>query len=353
MRLQKRLCVLPLNLSLCLLFAAIPMWSQQERKIAQLADGVYEIQHEPNGNTTVIVGDRQVFVVDSCFLPSAAREDIAQIQKWTDKPVAFVLNTHFYNDHNLGNRIYLDVFPALTIIAHVETKKDMDMFGPGSLMREQKTKADILQMQHDGKGPDGKALSEDDKQQLMDALVHQDAVIAELKDIKFQSATLTFDHDFTIDLGNLEVQVKFLGRGNTTGDVVVYLPREKIVIAGDLVVSPIPYFYDGYPVEWIQTLQNLAALDAGVIVPGHGPIMHDKTYIYLERDLIRSAVDQMNERLRQTAPALFQNLDDVKGAVDLTSYRQRFVGDKKDLGAAFDDETSHLIKLVFEEASLR
>lgn len=124
-------------------------------------------------------------------------------------------------------------------------------------------------------------------------------------------------------------------------------------MAGDLVVSPIPYFYDGYPVEWIQTLQNLAALDADIIVPGHGPIMHDKTYIYLERDLIKSAVDQMNEKLRQTAPALFQNLDDVKGAVDLTSYRQRFAGDNKDLGAAFDNETSHLVKLVFEEASLR
>lgn len=95
--------------------------------------------------------------MDSCFLPSAAREDISQIRKWTDKPVTFVLNTHFHNDHNLGNRIYMDAFPALTIIAHVETKKDMDMFGPGSLSREEKTKSDILQMLNDGKGPDGKA----------------------------------------------------------------------------------------------------------------------------------------------------------------------------------------------------
>jgi cyclase len=329
------------------------MWCQQERKITQLADGVYEIQHEPNGNTTVIIGDRQVFVVDSCFLPSAAREDISQIRKWTDKPVTFVLNTHFHNDHNLGNRIYMDTFPALTIIAHVETKKDMDMFGPGSLSREQKTRSEIVQMQKDGKGPDGQPLSEDDKKQLNDALAQQDAVIAELTDLKFQSATLTFDHDFSIDLGNREVQIKFLGRGNTSGDAVVYLPKEKILITGDLVVQPIPYFYDGYPVEWIQTLENLAAIDADTIVPGHGPIMHDKTYIHLLRDLIKSAVDQMNEKLRQTGPALSQTFDDVKGSVDLTSFRPRFAGDNKDLNAAFDDETSRLVKLIFEEASLR
>ena len=175
----------------------------------------------------------------------------------------------------------------------------------------------------------------------------------ELKKVKFQSATLTFDHDFSIDIGNREVQVKFLGRGNTGGDAVVYLPKEKIVIAGDLVVYPIPYIYDGYPSEWIQTLQNLAQLDADTIVPGHGPIMHDKTYVYLVRDLLKSAVDQMNEKLRQTGPAMFQTLDEVKGGVDLTAFQQRFAGNDKEQGEAFDDAASNLVKVVFEEASLR
>jgi cyclase len=149
------------------------------------------------------------------------------------------------------------------------------------------------------------------------------------------------------------VQIKFLGRGNTTGDAVVYLPKEKIAVVGDLVVYPIPYLYDGYPVEWIQTLQNLAALDADTIVPGHGPVMHDKTHVYLIRDLLKSAVDQMNVKLRQTGPALSQTLDDVKGAVDLSPFRQRFAGNDTELGAAFDEEASHLVRLVFEEASLR
>ena len=341
-----------MNLAL-LLSAAMAAAGQHDRTTTTLADGVYEIQHEPNGNTTVIVGERQVLVVDSCFLPSAAREDIAQIRKWTDKPVSFVINTHFHNDHNLGNRIYMDAFPAVTIIAHVETRRDMDMFGPGSLSREEKGKNRIAQMQESGKRPDGKDLSEDDRKQLKDALAREQAVIDELTGIRFQSATLTFDHDFTIDLGNREVQIKFLGRGNTNGDAVVYLPREKIVITGDLVVYPIPYFYDGYPVEWIRTLENLAALDAAIVVPGHGPVMHDKNHIYLIRDLIRSAVEQMNEKLRHTGPAMFRNLDDVKSAVDLSAFRQRFAGNDADLGDAFNDEASRLVKLVFAEATLR
>ena len=69
MRFTKWLRVLPLNLAL-LLWAAIPVAGQHDRTITRLAGGVYEIQHEPNGNTTVIIGERQVFVVDSCFLPS-------------------------------------------------------------------------------------------------------------------------------------------------------------------------------------------------------------------------------------------------------------------------------------------
>jgi len=188
---------------------------------------------------------------------------------------------------------------------------------------------------------------------VKDMLVRRPAMIEELRKFTFQSATLTFDHDFSIDIGNREVQVKFLGRGNTPGDAVVYLPKEKIVVAGDLVAHPLPNVLDGYPSEWSQTLQKLAQLDADAIVPGHGPILHDKQYIYLLRDLMQSAVDQMNEKLRQTAPAMFQAIDDVKGSVDLSAFRQRFAGDDKEMGTAFDDVAARLVKLVFDEARLR
>ena len=329
--------------------------SAQARKVTNLADGVYAIEHadDGGGNTTVIIGDRQVLVVDSCFLPSAARQDIAQIRQWTSKPVAFVLNTHFHNDHNLGNRAYMDAFPGLTIISHVETKKEMDRFGPGSEMREEKGLASLQRMQDTGKTQSGRDLTAEEKTEVKNGLAHQLAVIEELKTVEFQSATLTFDHDFTIDLGGREVQIRFLGRGNTAGDAIAYLPKEKIVAAGDLVVFPIPYIYDGYPSEWINTMQNLSQIEADTIVPGHGPILHDKAHVLLIRDLLKSAVDQMNTKLSQTRPAMFQTLDEVKGYVDLTAFRPRFAGTDKDAGAEFDDMAAHLVKVVFEEVSLR
>jgi len=347
-------CSMLSALSIVLLTAA-SLSSQSQRTVTKLADGIYEIEHphEGGGNTTVIIGDRQVFVVDSCFLPSAAREDIAQIRQWTNKPVSFVLNTHFHNDHNFGNRVYMDAFPGLTIIAHEETKKDMDLFGPGSLMREEKDSYGFQKMLETGKTPDGVALTEDQKSQVKAVLARKPALLEELREIKFQSATLTFDHDFRIDLGNREVQVKFLGRGNTAGDAVVYLPKERIVVAGDLVVFPIPNMIDGYPVEWSQTLQTLAQLDADTIVPGHGQVLHDKSYVYLLRDFMKSAVDQVNEKLRQTSPAMFLTVDDVRSAVNLTPFRERFAGKDNDLGIAFDDVSAELVKLVFQEASAR
>jgi hypothetical protein len=94
-------------------------------------------------------------------------------------------------------------------------------------------------------------------------------------------------------------------------------------------------------------------LDATTIVPGHGPVLHDQTYIALVRDLLRSSVDQMNAELKRTRPAMFQTLDEVKAAVDLTPFRQRFAGSDKDLTTAFDDMAANLVKVVFEEASLR
>ncbi len=325
---------------LALVAACTPMRAEEGRKVTKLAEGVYEIQHQPwvnvSGNTTVIIGERQVLVVDTCFQPSAAREDIAQIRQWTDKPVSFAVNTHFHNDHNLGNRAYMDAFPALTIIAHVETKKEMDMFGPGSVGRFEQGLAPFRKMLETGKARDGRVLTADETKEIKNSLAEIDPQVEELRKMKFQSATLTFDHDFSIDLGNREVQVKFLGRGNTGGDAVVYLPKEKIAVVGDLVVHPIPYVYDGYPSEWVQTLAKLVQLDAETFVPGHGPVMHDKAHILLVRDLFKSAVDQWNKKLVQTGPGMFRTQEEAKAAVDLTPFRQRFAGDDKNLSDEFD-----------------
>ena len=327
-RLRRYLCMMMIGLGT----AAPPLSGQTERTVTKLAAGIYEIEHKneglgvQSGNTTVIIGDRQVFVVDAGFMPSVAREDIAQIRQWTDKPVCFVLTTHFHNDHNFANHAYMDAFPAATFIATVEAKKDMDRYGPTTELREKQANAEYQHMLDSGKSGNGKPLTNADKTEIKDYLAKRAPVMAEIATTRFQSATLAFDHDFSIDLGNREVQVKFLGRGNTAGDAVAYLPKERIVVAGDLVGYPLTYMYDGYPSEWIRTLDKLAQLDVTAIVPGHGPVMHDKDRILLLRDFIQSAVDQMNDALGKSGHGKFSTLDEVKGQVDLTPFRQRFVG---------------------------
>jgi cyclase len=353
----RRAFFLPL---IALLIAALPLFGDNnERKVTRLADGVYAIQHKNsddgnvNGNTTVIIGDRQVFVVDSCYSPSAAREDIAQIRQWTNKPVGYLLNTHFHNDHNNGNKTYMDAFPALAIIAQEETKKDMDLIQPGNIERGPKHLADAIAAFKQGKDQRGRVLTEDEKKQVQDMLPGLEQTLAESKTMVYQPPTLTFTDGLNIDIGNREVQVKHLGRGNTPGDAIVYLPKEKILVAGDLLVYPIPYTYDGYPTEWAQTLQKMSQLDADTIVPGHGPVFHDKTYLYLMTDLLKNAVDQVRARIRQIGFPGSHSVDDVKDSVDLTAFRPKFAGDDKDLQAEFDDMTAHLVKIAFNEAALR
>jgi cyclase len=176
---------------------------------------------------------------------------------------------------------------------------------------------------------------------------------AESKTMVYQSPTFVFTDKAEIDLGNREVQVKYLGRGNTAGDAIVYLPKEKILVAGHLLGRPIPYTYNGYPSEWVQTLHKIAELDVTTIVPGHGSTMHDKTYLDLVADLLQSAGDQIQARIRQIGNQGGHTLDELKGFVDLTPFRQRFAGDDKDLQSQFDEMAGELVKATFNEAAQR
>jgi len=334
--------------------------SAEPRNIAQLAEGVYAIEHPGHrddglfsGNTTVVIGSRQVLVVDTAYLPEVTRADIAQIRQWTDKPVTFIVNTHFHNDHNLGNALYLQTFPAVTIIAHTETKKNEDQFGPGSSYREERFNAKLRRMLEENKGPDGQPLSAEDRTYVKQALDERLPYTEELKNIKYQSATMTFDQDLSLDIGGRQVEIKFLGKGNTDGDAVVFLPNEKIAVAGDLVGSPIPLANDGYPSQWIHTLENLAQLNATKVVPGHGPVLDGNRQILLFRDLLKSAVDQMNTKLAEIGPAMSHTLDEVRPAIDLSSFREKFIGNDQELAPDWNQFTNRLIKTAFEEASLR
>ena len=201
----------------------------------------------------VVIGDSDVLVVDSCYLPSSAREKTSRKfpRQWTNKPVRYLLNAHWHNDHTQGNAVYSDVFPGVAILAQVETASLIGL-RVGRYLSEYPGRIQRFQQQLDiGTNPDGKALTEDEKQDLKNAIAGgkaaSDAVSAEFMNLKPKFPNVTFEHELNLDLGNREVQLKFLGRGNTAGDVIAYLPKEKILVDGDLVDSPVPYLGSGFP----------------------------------------------------------------------------------------------------------
>jgi cyclase len=358
---------LPRSLLLCLAAAAgaaSPLTADSsqtsERTITKLADGVYEIRHaDPlpgwvSGNTLVVIGTRSVFVVDSCFVAWEAKADIAQIRKWTSLPVRYLLNTHWHHDHNAGNGAYLEAFPGADIVATNETKRRLEANSSSNatLIRAsiEHTGKQLANELESGKEADGQPLSEERKTRARRTLAQVDKVMADARAWVNQSPTLTFDDQLTIDLGGREVLIAFMGRGNTGGDAIAYLPKEKILATGDLVVHPVPFTFDGYPKEWIRTLERLSTLGAQTIVPGHGEVMHDSRFILQLRDLFNMIVERVETALDRN---LVVSLEDVKKMVDLSAQRAEILGDDKEDSAAFQQAMDSFVELAYREAKQR
>lgn len=320
----------------------------RSRTVTKLAEGIYVIRHVdapdtfPQGNTTVIIGEREVLVIDSCYLPSSAREDIAQIRQWTNKPVRYLLNTHWHYDHTMGNGVYAEAFPGLAIIAQVETRKQIEGYNPGWFERFPR-RADIFKQRlESGKDANGRALTETEKREFEKAIAGVAPVQAEFKNLVDRMPNVTFDREMTVDVGNREVQIKHLGRGNTAGDTVAYLPKEKILIAGDLLDHPVPYLGGGYPSELVKTLRQMAWLDAQTFVPGHGEVLqgsYGKAYLNQVMEFIQLVVAQVSRQIYLIGNGP-RNLEAVREAlkkeIDFNAWRQKFAGDDQENRAFFD-----------------
>jgi cyclase len=297
----------------------------RERKVGEIESGVYVIQHKdapdtnPQGNTTVIVGDQCVLVIDSGYLPSSTREDIAQIRQWTARPVRYLVNTHWHPDHIRGNPLYAAEFPGLTILAHTTTPELQEGYDGPNLARYRARVASLEESLKRGKGADGKKLSKQERSAMTLELNRRHSVLEEFASYEPAPPNVTFHDRMTIDLGNRVVELRHLGRGHSGGDVVAYLPRERILIAGDLVASPVPYFFAGYPYDQIATLEALGAFDARVLVPGHGNVMLDEAYLDRTVAMMKDVRDQVLVEVRRRG-SLSAKLEDVRKTIDMRAY---------------------------------
>ncbi len=317
-----------------------------KRSVTKLAEGVYEIRHKdapdtfPQGNTVVIIGNTSVLIVDSCYLQSSAREDIAQIREWTDKPVRFLVNTHEHGDHNFGNRAYADAFPGITIITQAKTLTTMKRRQPPFVAQYPQRAVRFQQELDTGQDGAGNPLTETGRQDLRKAIAGGETVWPEFRDLKLRFPDVTFDQEMDIDLGNQVVQLKYLGPGNTIGDAVVYLPTEHILVTGDLVDSPVPYLGGGFPVAQIQTLKRMLLLDADTIVPGHGDVLKGKSFVEMEIAFLQAVVVAITDEIGRSTTSAHRRLPEVKAAVaknaDIDSWRLKFAGNDPDNRDFFD-----------------
>jgi glyoxylase-like metal-dependent hydrolase (beta-lactamase superfamily II) len=131
--------------------------------------------------------------------------------------------------------------------------------------------------------------------------------------------TETFIDHLTIDDPERPVQLMFLGRANTEGDAIAWLPRQRILMTGDIVVSPIPFGFGSYPESWIGVLQRLKALNFALLVPGHGEPMSDAAYL----DRLIAAIGEIRA---QVGPLARQGLtlEQVRQRVDLSAQTALF-----------------------------
>ena len=182
-------------------------------------------------------------------------------------------------------------FPAVEIVAHPATVAGMtrDNIGFDRFLPEMTGFLEELRRGvATGQDKEGKARIPD-----------IEAGRSELLRAKIVLPTLAFTDPLVLQRGEREIQVRWLGKGNTEGDAVVWLPREKILVSGVLDVFPQPYGFGSFPKEWRDTLDKIAALDYAVLVPGHGEVQRDTTYLRNLQRLIETVrtLEQARQRL--------------------------------------------------------
>ncbi len=244
-------------------------------QMVTVADGVYAFVSPetngpiPSGNVVAIVGDGGVLVVDSGRFPSLARRMVAEIRQRTDQPVRYLVHTHWHLDHIAGDGAFRAAFPAMTVVSTGFTRQKMLEKQVAYLRDVEKNNAGYVEYLQ-GVLEKEKDLTEEDRRYVLQEVADIQMEAKDLAGAQIVAPSLTFEKELTVRLGAREVRIAFLGKGNTEGDTVVFVPDAKVVVTGDLLVAPVPYGYGCHPAEWVATLKALMATDATASSPGTG-----------------------------------------------------------------------------------
>jgi len=293
---------------------------QAAYKFQQIAPGIYSAigtgSMVVGSNSAVIVDKDDVMIVDSHMSPESSRAMLEEITAFTDKPVRFLVNTHFHYDHTNGNQVFA---AGVDIIGHEFTRRKLadpqtmktGMLGD-LLMNVPKQLEELKAKDAAEKDPAAKA--------KLDQQVRMQSSFAEsLRQLKLVPPNVTIDDQLTLYRGDREIRILYLGRGHTGGDLVVYLPKERVLCSGDLLVNQIANLVDGYVNEWPAALEKLRALDFVDVIPGHGDPFKGKEKIGYFQEYLSDLWQQVVPLHNQHVPA-----EEAAKRIDMTKHKVHY-----------------------------
>ena len=276
-------------------------------------------------NALFIVNPEDVVVFEGGGAPLVAERTIALIRSVTGNPVSHVVNSHWHGDHNLGNQVYRAEFPDVKFVAHPETRAAMT--GPPMAYVERYGPM-LTELIDDWRGQQSRGELTPARIRLLPDLV---LMRGQIEQVTVVPPEVMVPDRLVLERGSREIQILHLGRGNTPGDLVLWLPQERVLATGDLVVHPIPYGFGSFPAEWIETLDRLAEFDFELLVPGHGELQQDLRYIRR----LQAMLAEVRRQAAESAAAGF-GLEATREKLDLGTFEAEFAGDDEDRKRKFE-----------------
>ncbi len=219
-------------------------------------------------NAGVVIGPTGVIVIDALGSPALGTQLIAEIKKLTDKPIQFVIVTHYHADHIYGLQSFIDI--GATVIAQEGGKEYLN--SDTAKLRLQASRTELAPWVND--------------------------------ETRLVPASRWISQDTRLSLSGLDVDLIKMGPAHTPDDLAIYFPSEDVLFAGDLVFrGRIPYVGNADSLGWIKSLDKLLLRNAKAIVPGHGPASTSATEdLKFTRDYLMYVRKSMEQAARDLEP---------------------------------------------------
>lgn len=309
----------------------------------ELAPGVRLLGTPPEflgpaiSNVTIIEQRDGYVVIDTGGTAGHGRVIADYIRSLGPKPVKAIVFTHWHNDHPLGASEIVRRWPRARIIATRATERALLSPALQGVGRAPADKWDVYIQNQVSASLVTIARRRADPSMTDQQRARYDRMARELQDFArayhgtyFLPPTETFTDMLVLDDPDRPVELRFLGRANTDGDAVAWLPKQRIVATGDIVVSPVPFGFFSYPADWLAVIAKLKAMDFAILIPGHGEPQRDRSYL----DKLVATITDVRAQVTPLAQG-GASLDEVRKNVDFSAQTAIF-GTTPGLARGFD-----------------